>query len=256
MRFFVVFVVLFTLAANPVRADVRYPQPPAAGHFVVDEGGLLDDSARDAAEQIGTKLLGEKGIPLLVVTIPSLASNGAGGMAIEAYARGLFDSWAPGRSDHNYAVLLLVARDDRRARIELGAAWAHGFDGVCTRIMDTQIVPEFKAGRYASGVVAGVGALDKMARGEQIPSRPAGASSNVTGMSASKMLLVVGGPILAFAVFIGLMFRRALRRAGVGRGAAGGFWGSDTGFFGGGGFGGGGGSGGGFSGGGGASGSW
>ena len=69
-------------------------------------------------------------------------------------------------------VALAVSQGDRKARIELGAGWRRDKDDLCRRIMDEQIIPRFKAGEFSAGIAAGVEALDKMARGLELPGPP------------------------------------------------------------------------------------
>jgi uncharacterized protein len=57
-----------------------------------------------------------------------------------------------------------VSVDDRRARIELGADWGHDWDAHAQRIMDEQIIPQFKQGNYSRGIVDGAEALLEMAK--------------------------------------------------------------------------------------------
>jgi len=62
--------------------------------------------------------------------------------------------------------LLLVARDDREVRIELGHLWGGGYDASCERIVQREILPAFKQGAYSDGIRAGVVGLSNLARGE------------------------------------------------------------------------------------------
>jgi uncharacterized protein len=67
-------------------------------------------------------------------------------------------------------MLLVVAIGDRRARIELGAAWGRSGDSDAQRIMETLILPRFKDGDYSLGILEGVRGLDALARGDSVPS--------------------------------------------------------------------------------------
>jgi uncharacterized protein len=89
----------------------------------------------------------------------------------------LFDQWGIGLAslegqEWNTGILLLISRDDRKARIELGGGWGRREDELCRQIMDNLIIPEFKQGRFSEGIVSGVEGLDKMARKLELPSRP------------------------------------------------------------------------------------
>ena len=142
-----------------------FPPRPSTDHYYVDQANLLQPEDAQAVDRIASQLLQEEKIPLLVVTIPSLYTYRAGDSTVEEYAQALFDHWGIGSKDRNYGVLLLVSLGDRRARIELGAGWAHAHDEEARHIMDDIIVPAFKTGDYSAGIRQGVEALDKVARG-------------------------------------------------------------------------------------------
>lgn len=150
---------------------------PGERDFVVDLADLISSSDEQRIREMATKLLNDKATPIIVVTIESMDKYGGAGMRIETFAHLLFDQWAIGHAKldgqlWNTGILLLVSRDDRKARIELGAGWKHEQDSLAQQIMDEQIVPRFRQGDFSGGIVAGVEALDKMARGLELPKRP------------------------------------------------------------------------------------
>ncbi len=168
---------------------VSYPPRPGEREFISDQAKLLTPEVREALKKRLDKLLTDKAIPIIVVTIPSLAQYGAQGMRIELYARLLFDHWGIGHPkiqvggrgrgrratvEWNKGILLLISVGDRKARIELGAGFGREKDELCSDIMQTHIIPFFKRGDFAGGIEAGVKALEQMARGEVIepPPRP------------------------------------------------------------------------------------
>lgn len=92
---------------------------------------------------------------IAVVTIKSLE-----GLTIEEYATRLFDQWQIGQDQKDNGLLLLIAPNDKKVRIEVG----YGLEGVITdgragNILDTQVLPEFKNGNYEQGVRNGVDTL-------------------------------------------------------------------------------------------------
>lgn len=148
--------------------------PPGDREFVLDRAGLLSPDDVVAIRSICDKLLTEHATPILVVTIESMAGHYARSVSIESFATRLFNQWQIGHAEINNAewntgILLLVSRDDRRARMELGAGWGREKDYECERIMDERIVPMFKAGAFAEGIRAGVEALDALARSKPLP---------------------------------------------------------------------------------------
>jgi uncharacterized protein len=249
------------LTALPGRARAQQARidldPPAEGEFILDKADLIDEADAESIRKISAALLKEKATPIIVVTIQSTANYVDMAMPIEPFAMMLFNQWGIGHAElndqeWNTGILLLVSVGDRKARIELGAGWGREKDQQCTRIMDDLIIPEFKAGDYSAGILAGVQALDKMARDKPLPKpvRPWWHYALIAGGIVLAIFTVVslirrgssGWAWLFWAVVLGIigaMLWNMLRNSGRGGGG-----------FGGGSFGGG------FSGGGGATGSW
>ncbi len=152
-----------------------FPDKPPDADFFVDEAGMLDDAAKAKVNETALLLLRDEQIPLFVVTIASLAQCEATGMGIEGYATALFDHWGIGSEDRNYGMLLLISRGDRKARIEFGAGFEHQYDAQAMDIMQSLIVPAFKRGDFAVGIMDGARGLDAVARGLGLPrpTRPA-----------------------------------------------------------------------------------
>lgn len=159
-------------------------EPPGDREFVRDLAGMLDENTTKQIKEICDKLLTDKATPIIVVTIDSMAQYGGADMRIETFATILFDQWQIGHAkigdeDWNTGILLLVSKNDRRARIELGAGWGHREDKLCQQIMDDYIIANFKQGQFPAGILAGVEALDKMARKLELPTKPVSAWSYV-----------------------------------------------------------------------------
>jgi uncharacterized protein len=250
--------------------EFRIPlDPPGEREFIADYGNLIDAADEETIRALCDTLLTERGIPIIVVTISSMANVGMPGMRIETFATILFDQWGIGYEkiqdeSWNRGMLLLVSQGDRKARIELGADWARDYDAKAAEIMDGMIIPHFKQGNFSQGIAAGVDGLDKLARDIPLPKLLAsgGAAGPApepewwhyalfAGVIALGIFTVVslirrgsGGWawLLWGAVFaiLGMILYNALRNSGSGGG--GGFSGGSFG--------------GGFSGGGGATGSW
>jgi uncharacterized protein len=149
-------------------------QRPGPREFVVDQAKLLTAEDKKHIVELCDKLLTDKATPIIVVTIDSMAAHGGAGMSIESFATLLFNQWQIGIKElngqsWNTGILLLVSKNDRKARIELGGYWRRDQDSLAKKIMDEQIIPQFKAGNYSAGILAGVESLDKMARGLQLP---------------------------------------------------------------------------------------
>ncbi len=235
--------------------------PPLTGR-VVDEAGILSPEAKSALQPKLADLEARSGIQLVVATVASL-----GGQEIEPYANALFRTWKLGEADRNNGVLLLVAPNERRVRIEVG----YGLEGTLTDALSSVIItnaitPRFKAGDFSGGVTRGVDdiitvlttdASEWQARPDlRLDRRPETGPPGwllMAGFLAFFTLLAVspGFRRLVNTILLGLLVSAGNSGPGYPRGrSSGGSWGG--GGRGGGGFSGGGGS----SGGGGASGGW
>ena len=129
----------------------------AADGRVVDQTGTL--SAGDIASLTQTlkDLETRKGSQIAVLIVPT-----TDGEAIEQFSLRVAEAWKIGRKKIDDGALLVIAKNDRRLRIEVG----YGLEGALTdattkRIIDEDITPKFKTGDFAGGVSAGV---DRMIR--------------------------------------------------------------------------------------------
>src|SRR5262245_27062912 len=119
---------------------------------VVDEAHILSAGERDALSSKLAELETESGIQLVVATVGSLQ-----GQEIEPFANELFRTWKLGEKAKNNGVLLLVAPNEHRVRIEVG----YGLEGTLTDalskiIIANAIAPRFKVGDFDGGVSRGV----------------------------------------------------------------------------------------------------
>jgi uncharacterized protein len=262
--------------------------PPLEGR-VTDLTATLTDEQKSALEQTLRSFEARKGSQVAVLIVPSTAPE-----SIEQYALRVAEQWKPGRKNVDDGALLVVAKDDRTLRIEVGYGLEGALtDAACKRIISEIIVPRFRQGDFYGGITAGVDRILRVIDGEPLPKpegrRPGGTRGIGSILPVMMILvLVVGGVLhtvlgrfpgalvtggavsvvawmLAGAISIALVagvlaFLFTLLSGGMGgRGLGGGGLGGGFGGggFGGGGFGGGGfGGGGGGFGGGGASGRW
>jgi uncharacterized protein len=188
--------VMLALYAMPAWAQST-PKIPAFDSPVVDTTGTLDEPTRQQLEQQALALQQRKGSQLQVLMIGSTQPE-----TIESYAVRAFESFKLGRKGVDDGVLLVVAKDDRKVRIEVG----YGLEGAIPdiaagRVIQEYMVPKFRQGDYAGGVVEATAQLVKLVEGEPLPEPVA---DNPTGEDRG------GAWLLAlFAAFIVGQFARA-----------------------------------------------
>ena len=121
---------------------------PAQREYVVDTAGIVSAEDRAQIEKIGEELREKTKAEIVVVTVHTLD-----GADIESYANKLFRSWGIGDANQSNGVLLLIAKDDRKFRIEVG----YGLEGEITdgrsgEILD-KMKPYFRDEKYSEGVL-------------------------------------------------------------------------------------------------------
>ena len=145
------FALIFTALLCTIATALSLNLPSLSGR-VVDQANIVQPSTRNAIEQKLADLETKSGIQLVVATVPSLE-----GQEIEPYANELFRNWKLGEKTKNNGVLLLVAPNERRVRIEVG----YGLEGTLTDALSKVIIangmtPRFKAGDFGDGISRGV----------------------------------------------------------------------------------------------------
>lgn len=138
---------------------------PALTERVTDLTGTL--SAEDKAGLTASlaTLEKDKGAQIAIVLLPTTQPE-----SIEQFGIRLAEAWKIGRKGVDDGVIIIVAKDDRRMRIEVG----HGLEGaipdaIAKRIVAEQMAPRFREGDFAGGLRATVATLDKVIRGEPLP---------------------------------------------------------------------------------------
>jgi uncharacterized protein len=207
---------LALLAVAVAAQDLR-PVPPLTAR-VMDEAGALPPTAVGALDARLERLERERGSQLVVLVVRSTQPED-----IAAFAQRVGEDWKIGRREVGDGVLIVVAVDDRRVRIEVAKALEGAIpDLAARRIITEQITPAFRAGDYAGGLAAAVEALDTRIAGEGLPepSAPAAGSIGDAGLDLHDVaiFLFVAVPIVA-TVLTSLFGRRLgslLTAAGAG----------------------------------------
>lgn len=192
---------LLAAIALPVLAQAPQQVPPL-GARVTDTTGTLEASDRAALEARLAAIEKRHGAQVAVLIVPTTAPE-----AIEEYAIRVAESWKLGRGREaaqrdtgqraapsiDDGVLLVVAKNDRRMRIEVG----YGLEGaipdvLARRVIDERIAPRFRAGDWAGGIAAGVQALETLIAGEQLPAPRTERGGEAAGGFAALLPLIVG----------------------------------------------------------------
>ena len=131
------------------------PAVPPLTARVTDLGDVLTPQTEQALELSLAAHEDSTSNQVAVLTVPSLE-----GESVERYASRVFNAWGLGQAETDNGVLVLIARDEREMRIEVG----YGLEGRLTdlragRIIRTSFVPSFRDGDYDAGTLAGVGAI-------------------------------------------------------------------------------------------------
>jgi uncharacterized protein len=155
---------LLSLLALGASAQAQLPVPPLTAR-VTDLTGTLTPAQRASLEETLRAFETLKGAQLAVLIVPTTQPE-----AIEQFSIRVTDQWKLGRKGVDDGLLLLVAKNDRRMRIEVG----RGLEGVIPdavgkRVIAEIITPYFKQGDYYGGIEAGVNRLTRLIEGEPLP---------------------------------------------------------------------------------------
>lgn len=203
------FALLLLLAPFGVAAE---PYPAHVTTTLNDYADLLaPDMEADVVAEIEA-LRAETGVELTVLTIETRWAYDPSA-SIEAFATGLFNSWGIGDAARNDGILILVVRDDREMRIELGSGYSPEYDLPAQDIINNVMLPEFRADRYDLGILSGTRAVaDHIARrfaGLPLRDGSVPIAPNETGGVGLVFGIVFAEVLFALGV-VALIFRRRL----------------------------------------------
>lgn len=140
------------------------PVPPLTAH-VMDSTGTLDAAQRSALEAKLTAFEQSRGAQVVVLIVPTTQPED-----IAAYAQRVGDTWKIGRKNIGDGLLLVVAKNDRKVRIETTKALEGAIPDLAARqVIDTAITPRFRQGDYAGGLDAAADQLIALISGEKLP---------------------------------------------------------------------------------------
>lgn len=196
--------------AGPARGQDVQPVPALTGR-VIDQSGTLSPDQREALEAKLAAEERERGTQIVVLLVPTTAPED-----IAAYAQRVADQWKIGRREIGDGLLIVVARNDRRIRIEVAKTLEGAIpDLAAKRIIDGVITPAFRNGDFAGGLQAGTDQLIARVHGESLPLPQAGdRSQDGTQWEDLAVFLFVGVPI--FGAVLSAMLGRKLGSVATG----------------------------------------
>lgn len=224
-------------------AEPQIPPRPTTSIYVQDRAGVLSASTRNTINAYGSALQQKTKAQIVVLTVPAL-----GDATPEEYGLAVLRGWGIGDKNLNNGVLLLVAVNDRKSRIEVGYGLEGALpDGLTGRIQDQYMLPYFKNGNYDKGILNAYGALLQTVLkeynlsvedlGVQRSAQAAAAQNpgssdtawnplNILLLAGVLLLIIVdqllfGGAILRFLLYL-FFFRGGGRGGGFGGGGFGG----------------------------------
>lgn len=189
-------VLAFLACAALAASSVSALEVPYLAGRVNDQANLLDDGFEDQLEERLRLLEEETGAQVAVLIVPSLEGD-----PLEDFSMRVVETWKLGRADADDGVLILIARDERRMRIEVG----YGLEGVLTdaqsgRIIDHLMAPRFREGDFNGGVDASVEAVSSAIRGEPVDLPDDSSRSGGFNPAGFVFFLIFGLPFISGAL--------------------------------------------------------
>ncbi|MDP1670301.1 TPM domain-containing protein [Phaeovulum sp.] len=203
--------ITLVLVLAPLAAGAE-AYPIYASTAVNDYANLLEPDMEAKVVAEIEALRADTGVELTVLTIETRWAYDPS-PSIEAFATGLFNTWGIGDAARDDGILILVVRDDREMRIELGSGYNPEYDLPAQDIINNVMLPEFRAERYDLGILTGTRAVaDHIARRfAGLPMRdgavPIGAPS---GGGGGLVFGIVFSEVLFGAGVLALIFRRRI----------------------------------------------
>lgn len=187
----------------PLAAAADVAVPPLTGR-IVDQTSTLSSGDIAALDQKLRDFEERKGTQIAVLIVPTTSPE-----TIEQFSLRVAEAWKIGRKKIDDGAILVVAKDDRTLRIEVGYGLEGALNDVTAkRIIDEIIVPKFRSGDFAGGVDAGVDRILRVVDGEPLPAPQSRQAAS--GDDLSELLF---NPV----TLIGVLFLGGILRATLGR---------------------------------------
>ena len=169
--------------------------PPLSAR-VTDLTATLSAEQRSQLEAKLAAFERQKGAQIAVLMVPTVKPEG-----IAEYALRVVEAWQIGRRGVDDGALLLVAKDDRQLRIEVGYGLEGALnDATAKRIISETITPRFRQGDFYGGIVAGTDTMIRVIDGEALPPPKPAVSSSSDGAGGGFETLILLAFVLVFVV--------------------------------------------------------
>ncbi|MEM6369626.1 MAG: TPM domain-containing protein [Myxococcota bacterium] len=180
------------------------PALPELRRAVTDEGRMLSASQASALERRLRAYRDQTGHAFALVTIPSLE-----GLPIEDYSIRLAEKWKLGDADRDDGLLMVIAKADRKIRIEVGYGLEGAIpDAIAKRVISDVMAPYFRQNQAGIGIMAGFEQLMRAAEGEAVAPAPAPTRRRSVDRRGPQNPAV--GVIFLVILALGFLFRRLL----------------------------------------------
>ena len=194
-----IFALLMLLFVCLTSSSALAIEVPALKGRVNDYAGLLSGATISQLDTVLVNLESTDSTQIVVLTIPSLDGD-----SLEDFSLRVAEKWKVGRGKIDNGALLVIARDERKLRIEVG----YGLEGVLTDSVSGQIIrniitPHFRQGNFNQGVIDGVGAMIATVKGEYRPS----AARQEPGKGGGDLGGLITSLVFIF-FFFGSMFKK------------------------------------------------
>jgi uncharacterized protein len=197
---------LLVLSAWTAQAQNVHAVPALSGH-VVDSANALGVSQRQVLEAKLTAFEASNGTQIVLLLVPTTQPED-----IASYANRVGNAWKIGRKGIGDGLLVVVAKDDHKLRIEVAKSLEGAIpDLAAKQIIDSAITPRFKQNDYAGGLGAGVDRIMALVKGEALPAPTA--SRNASGDGTTQNFQWQS---MSMFLFVGVFFGGAIARGVLG----------------------------------------
>ena len=166
--------------------------------YVNDYADIIDEQTEKRLTDQLVALRKNHDVEATVLTIDSRKTYGDS-PSLEYFATGLFNTWGIGNSDRNDGILILVIRNDREMRVELGSGYGTGFNRAAQETIDDYFLPSFRNDKYAQGIERGTTEIIRRIALPFAQGRPEPAESEHSGKFDARIAIFIA--MISFVLF-------------------------------------------------------